>query len=258
MQKYQDLVVDRSGNALANAQVLVQNYPVGTTATIYSDNGVTIAANPLTTDGNGHFQFYAANGRYQLAVSGPTIAGTLYTYDILLQQMDVLLQTISGNGSLTSFDFTGLTGYPSYRFVLSGVEAPSGGGDTLRVRVSEDNGATYKSSGYAFAANIIPADGTGTPIQLSSASNAFGIFTDGIKNGLSLGVNGEIITNDLANAAINKVFLSQLAYANNSSIYRSLTGMAVYTADQAAVNGVRFTFAGDVVAGSISCYGRNP
>jgi hypothetical protein len=59
---------------VANATINV--YDVGTTtpATIYSDDGVTLAANPLTADANGFFFFYAANGRYDVRHSGGTPA----------------------------------------------------------------------------------------------------------------------------------------------------------------------------------------
>jgi len=79
MQKYRDTVADRNGNSLGGVSVLVKNYPAGTTATIYSDNGVTTTPNPLTTDAYGAFAFYAADGRYSLTFSGPHI--TTFTVD---------------------------------------------------------------------------------------------------------------------------------------------------------------------------------
>jgi len=45
----------------------------GLLATIYSDNGATTQGNPMTTDANGRFGFYAANGDYVLTFSGPQI-----------------------------------------------------------------------------------------------------------------------------------------------------------------------------------------
>lgn len=70
MQKYQDNVQNRNGDAVVGASVEVLTYPGGALATIYSDNGVTPATNPLTTDSNGAFSFYAADGRYSLEISG--------------------------------------------------------------------------------------------------------------------------------------------------------------------------------------------
>lgn len=72
MQKFFDYVTNLQGRAVSNAQVLVKT-AAGATATIYSDNGVTPTANPVTTDDNGYFEFYAANGRYSLTISGAKI-----------------------------------------------------------------------------------------------------------------------------------------------------------------------------------------
>ncbi len=70
MQRYEDYVADLRGNAKAGASVYV--YAAGTTtaSTIYSDDGVTAATNPLTTDSRGMFYFHAADGLYDLLVTG--------------------------------------------------------------------------------------------------------------------------------------------------------------------------------------------
>ncbi len=70
MQRHEDYVADLRGNAKAGASVYV--YAAGTTtpSTLYSDDGVTSAANPLTTDSRGMFYFYAADGLYDLLVTG--------------------------------------------------------------------------------------------------------------------------------------------------------------------------------------------
>jgi hypothetical protein len=74
MQKYTDVVTSaRSGAAIPDALVTVKTSPAGATATIYSDDGVTTQSNPLTTDSNGEFTFYAADGEYTLTVSGTGI-----------------------------------------------------------------------------------------------------------------------------------------------------------------------------------------
>lgn len=84
MQKYQDAVLLTNGQPAANVQVTVQNYPSLTVPTIYSDNGVTpYPSNVLTTDALGNFSFYAADGHYQLTVSGAGIQ-TAVKSDILL------------------------------------------------------------------------------------------------------------------------------------------------------------------------------
>ena len=84
MQKYQDTVAKPNGDVLSGASVLVQSYPGAVTSTIYSDDGVTPATNPLTSDSQGNFSFYAADGRYQLVISGTGLTTRTVT-DILLE-----------------------------------------------------------------------------------------------------------------------------------------------------------------------------
>lgn len=83
MQKYQDVILKPDGTVIQGASVLVQSYPGAITSTIYSDDGVTTQTNPMTTDSLGRFSFYAANGQYQLVVSGASIETQTVT-DILL------------------------------------------------------------------------------------------------------------------------------------------------------------------------------
>lgn len=79
MEKYQDNVQNRNGKAVEGASVRVHTYPAGDLATIYSDNGVTATANPLTTDENGRFAFYAADGRYSLVIYGAGLDPTTFS-----------------------------------------------------------------------------------------------------------------------------------------------------------------------------------
>lgn len=84
MQKYFNNLTDRNGNVLVNVSVSVRNFPSNTLATIFSDNGVTPKANPTSTNQYGYFEFYAADGRYSLVISGPGIT-TITVSDILLE-----------------------------------------------------------------------------------------------------------------------------------------------------------------------------
>lgn len=62
----------------ARAGVAVSVYQGAVLATIYSDNGVTPKANPLTTGVGGAFDFYAANGDYTITAAGLSKAVTLF------------------------------------------------------------------------------------------------------------------------------------------------------------------------------------
>jgi hypothetical protein len=68
MKKHTDYVIDREGNAVAGAEVYVRKQSDNTLATLYSDNGVTPLGNPVSTDNDGEFSFYAGDNTYKLQV----------------------------------------------------------------------------------------------------------------------------------------------------------------------------------------------
>jgi hypothetical protein len=69
VQKRIEFVLDQDGKPVAGATVQVNLYPGGGAATLYSDNGVTPKANPVTTDSKGRYEYYAANGHYSEIVT---------------------------------------------------------------------------------------------------------------------------------------------------------------------------------------------
>lgn len=135
MQSYSDVVIDATGRPSPAA---ITVYLTGTTtkATIYSNNTGTVLANPMTTDGFGRFEFYAANGHYDLAVV--TGAGAYQVSDVLLfdgslagAEVDVpysatpTFNASLGNlfkltltGNVTSSTFTGASGLQLITFML--------------------------------------------------------------------------------------------------------------------------------------------
>lgn len=85
MRRYgdDDPVINQNGVPVNAASVTVRIAATppasGAVATIYSDNGVTSQANPITTDAYGTYYFYVANGRYDLTFSGGSPAITTRT-----------------------------------------------------------------------------------------------------------------------------------------------------------------------------------
>lgn len=84
MQKYRDVVLNARGMPVVGALVLVNNYPSGIAASLFSSNNANPIGSQLSTDANGQFAFYAADGRYSLTISGISIT-TQTINDILLQ-----------------------------------------------------------------------------------------------------------------------------------------------------------------------------
>lgn len=100
MQKYQNNIAGRNGDVVTGASVLIAPAGSVTPSTIYSDNGVTPIANPLTTDVNGYFEFYVADGTYDIRVNG----SAAYT-DVLI------VDALSGlNGRPTTSDLAASDG----------------------------------------------------------------------------------------------------------------------------------------------------
>lgn len=101
MQKYVNYVQTRGGAAVQQASVLVKTL-AGATATIYSDDGSTETDNPLTTDANGKFEFYAADGRYSLTISKTGVITQQNITDILLEDPEDGFAELDDAGSLAT------------------------------------------------------------------------------------------------------------------------------------------------------------
>lgn len=176
MQKYYDVVLGQGSNALmpvANASVTVLTSPGGVSATIYSDNGVTAATNPLTTAADGSFSFYAANGRYTLAISYLGVNKTLL--DIVLEDDPTQANTVVITGG--SVDNTPI-----------GATTPNTGAfTTLNSAAGALNGSLGATTPSTVAATTIAASGTITPSQTS------GIVGTTTNNNANAGSIGEII-----------------------------------------------------------------
>lgn len=105
MQKYQNTVLNAQlGTPVVSAQISVFDNGTGLPATVYSDDGITVAAQPLVTDADGAFFFYAPNGRYNLQIYYKTVLVATVT-DILLDDPVIyalladLSSTATGKGA---------------------------------------------------------------------------------------------------------------------------------------------------------------
>jgi len=111
-----DIVFNTRGVPLAGATVRVcampaTGQPCTPLALIYSDPGLTQAlANPTTTDGLGNYYFYAAPGKYEIEISGPSIT-TKQIPNVILPSdpSSPTFTSISSSGGISAFSLT-LTG----------------------------------------------------------------------------------------------------------------------------------------------------
>lgn len=99
MEKYQNNLQDQFGDAIEGATIQVNEVVGGALASIFSDDGVTVLANPFTAQDASEFFFYAQTGRYDVTVSGPVSDsfGDILLYD----------PAIGGGGAVADGSITG-------------------------------------------------------------------------------------------------------------------------------------------------------
>jgi hypothetical protein len=68
MQRYFDVVQNRQGTAVVGATVTVYDAN-GNLATLYSNNSGAASSNPVYTNSDGEYAFYAANGTYSITIA---------------------------------------------------------------------------------------------------------------------------------------------------------------------------------------------
>jgi hypothetical protein len=158
---------------------------------------------------------------------------------------DILIQTITASNN-ASIAFTSIPStYNQYEIRLSNV-IPATNGDNLHLRVSEDNGSTWKSGGSAYWGSV---GGTGSSIYISP-TNVYNAANAG-------GMNGKIAVYTLGNSVTAKVFNYLMSAADNNAgaTQTPSTGSGEYTADNNAVNALQFYFAsGNITSGQFSLY----
>jgi hypothetical protein len=72
-------VVNQNGTPVGFATITVYDQGTANTSTLYSDDGSTVLANPLTADAQGNFYFYPEDGRYDIVLSGGSPPINSYT-----------------------------------------------------------------------------------------------------------------------------------------------------------------------------------
>lgn len=82
MERYTNTILNKQGKPVAGAVVTVTTYPGNEPATIYAADGGP-AVQSVTSDDTGRFSFYAADGHYNLSITGRGI-GTITVTDVLL------------------------------------------------------------------------------------------------------------------------------------------------------------------------------
>jgi len=142
-QRWWKTVRDQQGNAINGASVSVYTAGTGTLATIYDPNTNDSApgslSNPFTTTANGVFGFMAADGEYDVQISGGSLATQQYrvTLNAINTTLTVDLATSAGAGMVGFSDSVNYTDDTLGAKAASIPEAPGGPLFALKTALTE-------------------------------------------------------------------------------------------------------------------------
>jgi hypothetical protein len=135
VQRFSGTALDNAGNALAQPTVTVYLGGSTSAATIYGSNVFAALANPFTGNVDGTWEFYARDGRYDVAISKTGYSfGTTVTYDAVLHDPLAVLvpATLGTSTALNNYAPTNGLGYAVWKVGstnasvdLSGISAPT-------------------------------------------------------------------------------------------------------------------------------------
>lgn len=169
----------------------------------------------------------------------------------------VYLSTATASASAT-LDFTsGISGaYGAYLFTLVNF-VPATDGTNLRILVSEDAGANWKTAitdynGAIWAVNSTPASGAANPSFFSDALT----IAQGLSSTAANPLNGTVFLFQPASATTKKMFQYDLTYFSSSALYTRIAGVGAYFGTTNAINGIRFLMsAGNLTTGTVQMFG---
>lgn len=258
MKKYFETVANSNGTPVNGASITVLNFNTGTASSIFSDAAGTIAlSNPLTTNSLGYFEFYAADGRYSLSISGAGLTTRLIT-DILLDDpsdanaVEIVGGSIDASpigtvtpstGAFTTLNVDGDLGIGNTPSIqtgnwkqvnLSGVSWNSNGANNFilasnmsgdlngTVAYTSSNPATqYQQSVGFHRRNTAPSGTAGNPIPFAERMRLDNSGNLGLgvvpSSWAGLGVAFEVLGGAIAGQGTNNISLFQNTYFSSGS-----------------------------------------
>lgn len=220
MENYSEELRDQYGRAITGATVGVYNAGTSDLAVIYSDNSLTAKENPFTTDAlDGSFNFYAANGRYDISYIYPGATFNVdHTKGIAL--FDINDYTASGGDSNAPIP-SGAT-FPSspsnnYQFFLTSDvgqgDCTEGGGTTITL--CRYNGTSWAPVSQGGTDTLDSVTARGNSSTGNDEANPFEILGTGaqIANGWSF---------DRTTAGESRMRCKETAGLNKCNYYRQL------------------------------------
>lgn len=230
--RLQGSINSAQGQALDGVDVYVLTQPANTgvfppvpLATLYTDStGVTPLANPIQSDGNGNWFFYASTGTYTLVIYDP--AGRIET--TIFPDQQVVTQ---GGGSVTSVGFT----MPAEFSVAGSPVSTSGTIAVSKANVNANLVAAGPASGPAAAWTfraLTSADfpaGVGTVTGVGLAVVASGLLTASWTGTNPITGAGTATLNiTLANQAANSFLAGPASGGSGSVAARAVVAADIY------------------------------
>jgi len=248
MQKYQNSIQNRAGDAIYNALVTVTTL-AGVPVVVFSDNGITVQPQ-VRTDDKGMFAFYVSNGRYNLIVSGTNIVTytltdvviddstqstiVVDTFDTLATVDDIRdLIGVTNNTTVSTLGYwsAGDGGAGTYRFDLSDTTSADNG---VTIIVATDGGRwklVHNGKIYAAQAGAINDGVTATQTYINAA------FTAGIKH-LVFDAGSYLLAGSITLSGVRQKITSE---GSAVFIRGTATGaMVILSGSYCEVNGIEF------------------
>jgi len=261
--RYDNSIDNAVGFAIAGVQVYVLSQPANTNAfpptplaTVYADSVGTPLANPVTTNGEGDFFFYAAPGVYTLFYFDPF--GRIPNQIFPDQQVGSVI-TGGGGGTVTSVGMSG--DGVVFTSTVSGSPVTTSG--TLGPQVLLSQGANTVFSGPASGTNAAPsfrkltlADlpaGVGVGTVTSVAFTGDGTIFAAVVSGSPITGAGTLVPTLLAQAA-NTVLIGPPSGGTGLPTFRKLTlaDLPAGIGNPGTVTSVAFTGDGTIFNAAVS------
>ena len=168
MQRYFDVVQNRQGTAVVGATVTVYDAN-GSPATLYSNNsGTAPTSNPVYTNADGEYAFYAANGTYTIQIAATGYAGETKPGVVLFDPKDagiISVKDFGAKGDGVSDD-------------TAAIQAAVNSASLTGLNVIFPSGTYNISSTIIVKPNAdLPEEGSGSSLHFSQ-SNPVGLFSD--------------------------------------------------------------------------------
>lgn len=167
-----------------------------------------------------------------------------------------LISTTAISASVASVEFTGLSGYESYKFIISGITFETAGAYTT-ANFSTDNGSTYPLLRILRAAFASSTSGTVAENYFSNDNQTSLILSTGATSTdltPSYFIEGAFANNDG-----NPLGFVNVAYASQDNIFEHGLGSFMFgftTVPDASVNAIKFSASsGNITSGKVSIYG---